>query len=126
MLLFRTQSTWPLVAQVLGKLSDQQRSLLEERFKAAERQAAAQGLDIGYRRLERANGASNGYAQDGGYPQDSGYAADAGYVRTAICSNGWFAFGVLSGRTKHMLCKCDEMPNRHHGPSRFKARRCRR
>ena len=63
---------------MLGKLSDQQRSLLEERFKAAERQAAGQGLDIGYRRLERANGGGNGYSQDGGYPQDNGYAADPG------------------------------------------------
>ena len=69
--------------QVLGKLSDQQRSLLEERFKAAERQAASQGLDIGYRRLERAGGAGNGYAQDGGYPQDNGYAPNAGYAAAA-------------------------------------------
>ena len=73
-------NSWQRCAQVLGKLSDQQRSLLEERFKAAERQAASQGLDIGYRRLERANGGANGYAQEGGYPQDSGYAGAAGYA----------------------------------------------
>lgn len=58
---------------MLGKLSDQQRSLLEERFKAADRQAAAQGLDIGYRRLERAAGETSGYAAEFGYAADGGY-----------------------------------------------------
>ena len=81
--------------QVLGKLSDQQRSLLEERFKAAERQAAAQGLDIGYRRLERAAGSGAGgygaepaYAADNGYRQDSGYGAGGGFRQDGGCDPG--------------------------------------
>ena len=65
--------------QVLGKLADQQRSLLEERFKAAERQAATRGLDIGYRRSERTTGGNGVYAAEAGYAADAGYRLDSAY-----------------------------------------------
>ena len=50
----------PPLWRALGRLTDPQRSLLEERFKSAERAAAAQGLDIGYRRSERLGSSQDG------------------------------------------------------------------
>ena len=43
----------PPLWRYLGRLTDAQRTILEATFKAAERQAMAQGLEVGYVRRER-------------------------------------------------------------------------
>ena len=43
----------PPLWRYLGRLSDAQRTILEGNFKAAERQALTQGLEVGYVRRER-------------------------------------------------------------------------
>lgn len=43
----------PPLWRYLGRLTDAQRTILEASFKAAERQALTQGLEVGYVRRER-------------------------------------------------------------------------
>jgi len=64
---------WKLV----GRLGDQQRSLIEERLKSTDKQAAQQGLEIGYRRAERQGRAYSEYGDDAAEP-DHGQAAGYG------------------------------------------------
>lgn len=95
---FEGDTTWAL----LGRLTDQQRSIVEERLKNVDKSLARQGLRAGYRTAAAGSGAGSGGGAAGEGSVEAGGMADLRASRHGLASAG----GVRASRASGDDARC--------------------